>query len=102
MKLVDRIQRLQSLDAGSASQAEVRAALDELRRVRGWGSQLEAQLTRRAERLAESEAAIDPTDLLSRSSKCSRRDADKRRRRAETLDSAPSLESELGRGRISD
>ncbi|MEM9039659.1 MAG: DUF222 domain-containing protein [Actinomycetota bacterium] len=102
MTLVDQIRRLEALDVDLASSNEVRGALDDLRRIRGWASKAEAQLTRRAEHLAASHGAVDPTDLLSRSSKGSRRDADKRRRRAETLDSAPSLESELGRGRISD
>ncbi|MEM9040788.1 MAG: DUF222 domain-containing protein [Actinomycetota bacterium] len=102
MEIARLAQRVGGLDVDSSTAGSLTAALSDLRALRGRLSSIEGRITRRLGELAEVGAALPVTDTIGRTSKGSRREAEKTRRRGEALGDAPTLEGHLEKGRVSD
>jgi hypothetical protein len=92
---------LEALDIDAAVQGDLERAGRLVQQLRGFLNGVDAKIARRATALHASGHSIPPEDLLARTNKSSRRDAERSQRRAETLGKTPTVEQQLAKGRIS-
>ena len=91
---------LEHLDIDGLDLGGVTAGLRDLRRLKGFVSDIEHALARRANVLAAGGSGAPADELLCQSGHTSRREAARTARRAETLGSLPSMSAQLSKGRI--
>ena len=92
--------QLEEADIASFDAARATTALHALTVVRGKADQLEAAITRRLSELHEAGRAAPVADMLSRSSKRSRRASEQAERRSGALGETPRLVDALGKGKV--
>jgi hypothetical protein len=95
--VVERLERLEpsTLDVGA-----VAAGLRDLSRLKGFVATLEVAFARRADELAATGSGAPADELLGSATHCSRQEATRTARRAETLADLPAVSAQLGAGRI--
>lgn len=96
------VERIESVDIAAADLASLTSTLADLNRIKGWVSVTEATVARRLAALEAEGKAPPAADLLARSGRTSRRDAEKASRRAEAYGQVPDLERQRAKGRVSD
>ena len=94
------VERLEAVDIRALDAVGVIAALRELDRVKGFVSETEHALARRANALAAAGSGAPADELIGRGGTCSKRQAEQISRRAEALGSLPAVSVQLGKGRI--
>ncbi len=94
------VERLEAVDIHALDAGGVVAALRELDRVKGFVSETEHALARRANALAAAGSGAPADELIGRGGTCSKRQAEQISRRAEALGSLPAVSGQLGKGRI--
>ena len=94
------VERLEAADIGALDSGEVVAALRDLDRLKGFVTETEHALARRANTLAASGSGAPADELIGRGGTCSKRQAERISRRAEAMGSLPAVSGQLGKGRI--
>ena len=94
-------ERIRGVDVSSASVGELASLMGDLGRVKGWVGGVEAAAARRASDLEVAGEVPSAADMIARSTKTSRRSADRARRRGVALGHTPELSRQLERGAIS-
>ncbi len=94
------VEQLEAVDIHALDAGGVIAALRELDRVKGFVSETEHALARRANTLAAAGSGAPADELIGRGGTCSKREAERISRRAEALGSLPAVSGQLGKGRI--
>ena len=94
------VERLEAVDIGALDSGEVVAALRDLDRLKGFVTETEHALARRANALAASGSGAPADELIGRRGTCSKRQAERISRRAEAMGSLPAMSGQLGKGRI--
>ena len=102
MEMEALLARIEAVDLDAAGVGEVTSVLRDLNRVTGWASTVEARATRRLAALERAGSSAPPADVLARTGRTSRRDAERAARRAEAFGAVPALEAQRARGRVSD
>jgi hypothetical protein len=94
------VERLEAVDIGALDAGEVVAALRDLDRLKGFVTETEHALARRANTLAAAGSGAPAGELIGRGGTCSKRQAERISRRAEAMGSLPAVSRQLGKGRI--
>ncbi len=94
------IEHLEHADPSTLDAAGVATSLKEIRRLRGFITEVEHAVARRANQLAAAGSGAPATEMLSASGNCSPREAARTSRRAETLGALPAVTRQLSTGRI--
>ena len=94
------IEQLERTDPSTLDAAGVATSLRDIRRLRGFISDTEHAVARRANQLAAAGCGAPASEILSVGGNCSAREAGRTSRRAETLGVLPALSKQLSAGRI--
>ncbi len=94
------IEQLERTNPSTLDAAGVATSLRDLRRLRGFISDVEHAVARRANQLAAAGSGAPAIEILSANGNCSAREAARTSRRAETLGVLPSVSKQLSTGRI--
>lgn len=94
------IEQLEKTDPSTLDAAGVATSLRDIRRLRGFISDAEHAVARRANQLAAAGCGAPASEILSSNGTCSAREAARTSRRAETLGALPSVSKQLSAGRI--
>ena len=94
------VEQLEPTKPSTLDAAGVTTSLRDLRRLRGFITEVEHAVARRANQLAEAGSGAPAIEILSASGNCSAREAARTSRRAETLGALPSVSKQLSSGRI--
>lgn len=100
MSLSRLIEQLERTDPSTLDAAGVATSLRDIRRLRGFISDTEHAVARRANQLAAAGCGAPASEILSVGGNCSAREAERTSRRAETLGVLPALSKQLSAGRI--
>ena len=94
------VEQLERNDPSTLDAAAVAVVLRDIRRIRGFITEVEHATVRRANQLASAGAGAPASEMLSAGGTCSPREAERTSRRAEALASLPAMSRQLGTGRI--
>ena len=94
------VEQLERTDPSTLDAAGVATSMRDVRRLRGFITEVEHAVARHANQLAAAGSGAPATEMLSASGNCSPREAARTSRRAETLGTLPAVTRQLSTGRI--
>jgi hypothetical protein len=100
MTLSQLVERLEGNDPSTLDAAGVAVVLGDIQRVRGFITEVEHAVVRRANELSSAGSGAPASEVLSAGGTCSPREAQRTSRRAETLGALPAMSRQLAAGRI--